>query len=66
MKSEQKIGIGSFLAAIGSIGVILSFLVGPPDLGRPWSFLIGFTLGIICGLGATLSIHGLIERRRGK
>ena len=66
MKSEKKIGIGSLLAAIGSIGVILSFLMDSPDLGRPWNFLIGFALGIICGLGATLSIHGLIERRLGK
>ena len=66
MNYEKEIGIGSFLAVIGSCGVILTFLVGAPDLGRPWNFLIGFALGIICGLGATLSIHGLIERRLGK
>lgn len=26
------------------------FLVDPPDRGRPWDFLIGFALGVICAL----------------
>lgn len=49
-----------------SLHSFIRFLVDPPDIGRPWDFLIGFALGVICSLGATLSVHGLIERRRGR
>ena len=64
MKSETKISTGALLAAIGSVGIILGSLLGVPDLARPWGFLAGFALGLIAGLGATLSISGLYERRR--
>lgn len=63
MNPEKKISIGAFLAAGGSIGIILIILLGPPDMGRPWNFLIGFVFGIIAGLGATLSIYSLFEKR---
>lgn len=65
MKSEKKISVGAFLAAVGSVGIILGFLAGIPDLTRPWGFLVGFALGVISGLGATLTISGLLDRRHG-
>jgi hypothetical protein len=39
-------------------------VVGATTLGRPWSFLAGFVVGVIAGIGAALAVHGLIERRR--
>jgi hypothetical protein len=66
MNPEKRISIGAFLAAFGSIGIIFIFLLSPPDLGRPWEFLIAFTLGVMSGLGAALSIHSLLERRHNR
>ncbi len=66
MKLEKKLSIGAFLSTVGSIGIISSILFGAPDLARPWSFLVGFTVGVVTGTGVVLSLNGLIERRRGK
>lgn len=63
MNPERRLSIGAFLAVVGSIGIILIILLGPPDLGRPWDFLIGFGFGIAAGLGAALSIYSLFEKR---
>lgn len=63
MNPEKKLPLTAFLAAVGSIGIILVILLDPPDLGRPWDFLIGFGLGVAAGLGATLSIYSLFEKR---
>lgn len=63
MKSEKKISIGAFLAAVGSVGIILGFLLGASNLAGPWGFLVSFALGVIAGLGAALSVFGLFERR---
>jgi len=48
MNPEKK-SRGAFLAAGGSIGIILIILFGPPDLGRPYNVVIGFVFGIIVG-----------------
>lgn len=66
MKLEKELSIGAFLGTVGSVGIIISILFGAPDLARPWSFLVGFTVGVVTGIGVVLSLHGLIERRRGK
>ena len=63
MNPEKRISIGAVLAAFGSIGIVLIFLLGPPDLGRPWEFLIAFTLGVMAGLGAAFSIYSFLERK---
>jgi len=34
-----------------------------PNLGRPWSFLVGFAIGLLSALGAGLAVVGLAERR---
>lgn len=64
MKS-QKLGWGACLAVIGALSIVLGPTLGLTELGRPWSFLIGFTFGVITGLGATLSVAGLLEVRSG-
>jgi NhaP-type Na+/H+ or K+/H+ antiporter len=63
MKSEYKMSIGAVLATFGALGIVLSLLL-PIDLGRPLDFLLGFAVGVCSGLGAVLSLNGLMERRR--
>jgi hypothetical protein len=43
----------------------LSLLLGWLETIGPWAFLLGFVTDVVTGLGATLSVVGLIERRRG-
>ena len=62
--TRNRLGLGAVLATFGALGVVLSFLLGWTEAARPWSFVIGFVVGIACGLGGTLSVAGLIERRR--
>ena len=63
MKSSSKLGLGSVLAVLGGAGIILGLILGAGDLGRPWSFLLGFIFGIASGMGVALSISGLLDRR---
>jgi hypothetical protein len=64
MSTQTKIALGSVLATVGALGGVLSPLLGWPAAPRPWDFLLGFVVGVLAGLGATLSVSGLIERRR--
>lgn len=66
MSTKTKLSLGTVLAVIGALGIVLSLLLGWTDAPRPWGFLFGFLVGVISGLGATLSIAGLLERRKGK
>jgi hypothetical protein len=59
-----KLGIGACLAGIGALGVVLGSMLGLIELGRPWSFLAGFTFGVMAGMGVALSIAGLTDLRR--
>lgn len=63
MNSQNKISIGSVFAVIGGAGIVLSPMFGWTSLVRPWSFLLGFILGVAAGVGVVLAIAGLIERR---
>ena len=66
MTSQSKLGWGSVMALIGVAGIILGPAIGLASLDRPWSFIVGFVVGIIGGLGVALSVAGLIEKRRGE
>jgi predicted ABC-type sugar transport system permease subunit len=65
MSTQTKIALGSVLATVGALGMVLSLLLGWSAAPRPWGFLLGFLVGVLAGLGATLSVSALIERRRG-
>ena len=61
---NRKLGIGACLCAIGALGIVLGPALGLTDLGRPWSFLVGFATGVIAGLGTALSVVGLAGMRQ--
>ena len=65
MSTQTKIALGSVLASSGALGIVLSLLLEWTAAPRPWGFLLGFVVGVAAGLGATLVITGLVERRRG-
>jgi predicted ABC-type sugar transport system permease subunit len=64
MSTKIKLGIGSVLATFGALGIVLSIILEWTAAPRPWGFLLGLGLGVTTGLGAALSIAGLIEYRR--
>jgi len=59
-----KLGLGACLSGIGALGIVLGPMLGLPELGRPWSFLLGFAFGVSAGIGVALSIAGLAGLRR--
>ena len=65
IKTQTKLALGSVMAVIAALGIVLSFILGWSDAPRPWGFLLGFVTGMFSGLGATFVIAGLIERRSG-
>jgi len=65
IKTQTKLSLGAVMAAIAALAIVLSFILGWSDAPRPWGFLFGFVTGVFAGLGATLVIAGLIERRSG-
>lgn len=66
MSAQTKMSLGAVLSAVGALGIVLSFLLEWTEAPRPWSFLLGFVVGVLAGLGATLAVAGLIERRRSR
>jgi hypothetical protein len=64
MRVEKKIAIGAICAIIGGAGVILGPLIGFSELARPWSFVLGFVLGVLGGIGVALTLFGLLEKRK--
>ena len=63
METNTKLAVGSALASLGGAGIVVGALLGAGQLGRPWSFLVGFVLGVATGIGSVLTISGLVERR---
>jgi F0F1-type ATP synthase assembly protein I len=63
METQTKLGVGSALACVGAVGIVVGGLLGAGQLGRPWAFLVGFVLGVAAGIGCVLAISGLAERR---
>lgn len=65
ISTQTKIALGSVLSTFGALGFVLSLLLEWTSAPQPWDFLLGFVVGVLIGLGVTLVIAGLIERRRG-
>jgi hypothetical protein len=63
MKARTKLGLGSPLACLGGLALVLVPLMGWTFVMGPWSFAIGLMVGITTGAGVALSITGLIEQR---
>jgi len=66
ISTQTKLGLGSALASLGALGMILSLLLRWAEAPQPWGSLLGFLVGILVGIGVTLVLVGLIERRGGK
>ena len=64
MSTQTKITLGAVLSIFGALGIVLSLLLEWTTAPTPWDFLLGFFVGVITGLGVTLALAGLIERRR--
>jgi hypothetical protein len=64
MEWQQKTGVGAALSVLGAICMVVLPILGVTEIGRPWSFLLGFVIGVITGLGAVLAVSGLLDRRR--
>jgi predicted ABC-type sugar transport system permease subunit len=64
MSTQTKIALGSVLSTFAALGIVLTILLEWHQAPFPWSFILGFVNGILAGLGATLVVYGLIERRR--
>ncbi len=64
MDWRTKSGTGALLAILGGIGIALGPSLGATDFGQPWSFIAGFVVGILTGVGVVLAISGLLDRRR--
>ena len=60
---KRKLGIGAGILYLGALGIVLGSTLGLTELGRPWSFLAGFSFGVLAGVGTVLTISGLASRR---
>ncbi|MDH4270968.1 MAG: hypothetical protein OEW18_03225 [Candidatus Aminicenantes bacterium] len=60
----RNLGLGLCLLIVGALCFMLGPALGLMELGRPWSFLVGFAVGAVAGIGTALSIAGLAGRKR--
>jgi hypothetical protein len=62
--SGAKVALGSALASIGGLLLVLSPMVGWYPIPAPWEFSLGFATGLFAQLGAFLMLGGLVDSRR--
>jgi hypothetical protein len=63
MNPQRKMAYGAALAVLGGLATAIGPTLGLATLARPWSFIAGFLVGLLAGLGAALAIVGMLERR---
>lgn len=63
MEAQQRLGVGAVLAVLGGLGMVLGSTLGVANLGEPWSFIAGFAIGVLTGVGIVLAVFGLIQAR---
>ena len=61
---ETQLALGSALAVIGALLIVLLPLLGWTSLPGAWDFPLGFASGLLAGIGTAVTVIGLIERRR--
>ncbi len=59
----DRLRLGAALALVGAVGMLVVPTYGLGLLGRPWSFALGFLVGVSAGCGTALCISGLIGLR---
>ncbi len=55
--------LGMPLLILGLVGFFLGPRFGLSELGRPWSFLVGFFTGVVTGVGTVFTLHSLATWR---
>ena len=60
---QTKMALGATLATGGALVAVLSSLLGWYTNPRPWVLAMAFATGAVAGIGTTLGISGLVERR---
>jgi len=65
MDARNKMGLGAVLAILGGLGMVIVPGLGlaSPD-HSVFDFIIGFVIGITCGIGVALALAGMVEMRR--
>lgn len=64
MNPTKALYTGFILAILGGAGIVLGPIFGLTELVRPWSFILGFIFGIMSGVGAALTLFGLLEKKK--
>ena len=62
---QTKLALGATLATSGALVMVLGSLLGWYASPRPWMLALAFAAGAAAGIGATVGIKGLLERRSG-
>jgi hypothetical protein len=60
---QTKMALGATLATSSALVIVLSSLLGWYTNPRPWVLALAFATGVAAGIGTTLGISGLVERR---
>ena len=63
MRSKRILALGSVMSAFGALGVFLVMSALSTSLEGPVSFVVGFFLGLVTGLGAVLALFNLPHAR---
>lgn len=63
MSWQTRTGLGSALAGLGALAMVLSPILGWSSAPHPWGSLLGFVAGLAAGIGVALAVGGLVERR---
>jgi hypothetical protein len=66
MRSQLKITFGSGLAALAGAAMAATPVLGLSSAAQSMIFVSGILLGILAGIGATMAVHGLIQRRQAR
>ena len=66
MEAQQRLGVGAALAVLGGLAITLGSTLGVTTLGEPWSFIAGFAVGVVTGVGVVLAVSGLIQVRHAR